>query len=937
MREKLLFDFGWKFFRGDIPFPEPKGARGHIETYGSCKAGQALGAAAPSFDDSQWRQVDLPHDWVIDQPFDPEATVSNGYLPRGVAWYRRAFQLAPADADRHLAIEFDGVFRDARVWLNGHELGRHSSGYTSFGFSISDIAYYGDIPNVLVVRTDSRAYEGWWYEGGGIYRHVWLVKSAPLHVAKWGVCVRPSRVSSSQWRVEIETELANDGLTAAGCEICSEIIAADGSKLAEAPRQSLQLAAQTRALGRREIPVDRPLLWSLENPALYLVRTTLLDGKIILDQIDTPFGFREIRFSPEEGLFLNDRHVAIQGTCNHQDHAGVGVGIPDSLQAWRLRKLKEAGCNAYRCSHHPPTPDRLDICDREGILVLDENRHLRSSAEGMADLESMVRRDRNHPSVILWSICNEEYLQGSRIGGRISATQVARVRQLDPTRPITGALLSTAFGPGVEDQVDVMGINYSVPKWQVLHEAHPNKAIVATETTAAVSTRGLYQTNELAGFCEAYDTMFCPGGTTIRETWLEILKRPYVAGGFVWTGFDYRGEPGPYGWPAIGVQLGFLDTCGFPKDAFYLYQAFWTRAPMVHLLPHWNWSGREGEKIRVVAYSNCEKVELFFNGQSLGQKEVPADHAVEWSVPYQPGSLRAEARNQGEIVARTERVTADAPAGLRLRSDPAVLRADAEDVAVVTVEVVDAQQQFVPTADVLVKFDLRGPARIIGVGNGNPASHECDTAKQRLTFNGLCQVLVQATDTAGDIVLTATADGLQVGELKITSQKALRRPFVPVLDYLQLVDNWRKSPAVDVAPGLGTGVVTSTENKKPVVTGSAPSLVVDPESESYDPSNWEPVTVHAAFPNFPGPNQVIGYHAEISVPAGRKAKLAFTRVWGTGAVYLNGKPAHKIKAGTESFALDLPARWAGQKVKVDVVLQYIYCGAGINGWVWIVA
>ncbi|MCE0496778.1 MAG: DUF4982 domain-containing protein [Methylacidiphilales bacterium] len=910
---------------------------GQIQTYGSTKAGQVLGAAAPAFDDSQWKRVDLPHDWVIDQAFDPDATVANGYLPRGVAWYRRAFLLDPADAESHLSIEFDGVFRDARVWLNGHYLGNHPSGYTSFDFSISDIAYYGDIPNVLVVRTDSRAYEGWWYEGGGIYRHVWLVKATPLHVAKWGVCVRPSRVSTQQWRVEIETELENDGLIAAGCEIHSEIIAPDGKKIAEAPGQTIQLAQKTRVTAKQETVVENPMLWSLEKTTLYTLRTTLRDGKTFLDQNDTTFGFREIRFSPNEGFFLNGKHILIQGTCNHQDHAGVGIGIPDGLQVWRIRKLKEAGCNAYRCAHHPPTPELLDICDREGMLVLDENRHLRSSPEAMADLESMVRRDRNHPCVILWSICNEEYLQGSKIGGRIAASLVARVRQLDPSRPTTGALLSTAFGPGMEDQVDVIGVNYSASKWSVLHKAHPNKGIVATETTAAVSTRGIYETNEFAGYCTSYDEQFCPGGTTIRETWLDILARPYMAGGFVWVGLEYRGEQAPYAWPTIGAQLGFFDTCGFPKDAFYLYQAFWTQAPMVHLLPHWNWAGREGENIRVVAYSNCEKVELFLNGKSLGEKEVPKDHAVEWSIPYQPGTLSAEARKEREVAARTKRVTADAPAGIRLKLEPCELRANAEDVSVVTVEIIDEKGQFVPTADILVKFAIRGPARIIGVGNGNPVSYESDTAKQRTTFNGLCQVLVQASDTAGEIVLSASADGLGRGELKIVSRKAERRPYVPALNHLQLVDNWRKSPPVDLAPGLGMGAANSTEFKKPDAAKVAISLVVDPESDKYDPSTWEPVTVHSAFPNFPAENQAIGYHAEISIPTLKRTKLAFTRVWGRGTLYLNRKPVHKIKEGTESFSIDLPEKLAGQKVTVDVVLQYVYSGAGINGWVWITA
>jgi beta-galactosidase len=915
MRQKRLLDFGWKFFRGEIPFPEPRGEKGHIETYGSIKAGQVLGAAGPAFDDSQWKTVDLPHDWVIDQPFDPAATVSNGYLPRGVAWYRRAFVLESAGTARRFSLEFDGVFRDAQVWLNGHYLGRHSSGYTGFDFSISDIVYFDGIPNVLAVRTDSRDYEGWWYEGGGIYRHTWLVETPRLHLAKWGICARPRRISDRLWRVQIEVEIANDGLASAEGGLAAELFGPQGQSLGRAYGSVLSVAAKKSTLQHLEIEVKAPALWSLEDPALCRLRATLENGGEAVDEMEINFGFREIEFSPS-GFFLNGRRVEIQGTCNHQDHAGVGIALPDRLQTWRLRQLKTAGCNAYRCAHHPPTPELLDACDREGILVLDENRHLRSSPEAMADLEAMVRRDRNHPSVIIWSICNEEYLQGSAIGGRIAATLAARVRELDPTRPITGALLSTSFGSGVEDKVDVIGINYNLPQWQVLHARHPGKAIVATETTAAVSTRGIYQVDESAGYGDAYDRSFCPGGTTIRDTWLAIRERPYMAGGFVWVGFDYRGEPAPYGWPAVGTQLGFLDMCGFRKDAFYLYQAFWTREPMLHLLPHWNWADREDQDIRVVAYSNCEKVELFLNGKSLGEKPVPADHAVEWMVPYRAGTLRAEARTGAAILARSERATTGEPGGVCFETETTELRADAEDVAIVTVKIVDQAGRFVPTAQVLVNFSINGPGRIIGVGNGNPTSYESDTASRRTTFNGLAQVLVQAGDQAGEIVLRGTAEGLSPSEIKLPSRPSPRRPFVAVPTSLRLVENWHRSP------------VTSGDDATQL------PVFLDPTSEKYDGPAWEPIVPHSAFPNFLSEGQWIAYHSEINVPT-EKATLAFSRVWGRGALYLDRKLFRPIEAGTESFSVEIPEEFAGKKISIDLALQYVYGGAGLNGWVWL--
>jgi beta-galactosidase len=908
MRKRTLLDFDWKFYRGDIPFPQPDT---HGETYASTKAGQVLGAAAPSYNDSQWERIRLPHDWVIEQPFDPAATVSNGYLPRGVAWYRRAFVLDPAARGRHFSIEFDGAFRDAKVWLNGHYLGHHASGYTGFDFSISDMVYFDGVPNILAVRVDSRGYEGWWYEGGGLYRHVWLIETAPLHVAKWGVCARPYRIAEGQWRIEIQTELENEGLASEGCEIIHQIIATDGRKIAETESSHHELAARTKALDRLETVLKNPALWSLEEPLLHVLRTILRRGETVLDQVETSFGIRECHFSPNQGFFLNGKPVKIHGTCNHQNHAGVGTAMPDSLQRWRLRKLKEAGCNAYRTSHYPPTPELLDICDQEGILVLDENRYLSSSPDSMADLKSMVRRDRNHPSVILWSLCNEEFLDTSEIGYRMAASQMARLKQLDPTRPVTAGLILSSFGSGVDKAIDVIAMNYRPEMWEALHLGHPDKAIVVTETTAAPATRGIYQDNKTAAYCSAYDDRFGLDDVhaTVRGTCLDVQQRPYIAGNFVWVGFNYRGERGPYGWPATGAQHGFLDLCGFPKDAFYLYQAFWTKAPMVHLLPHWNWPGKEGQPIRIVAYSNCESVELFLDGRSLGEQTVPDDHMIEWSVPYQPGVLRAQARRGEKIVARIEVPTSGKPAGIRLSSEPTTLQADLEDMAVVTVEIIDSEGRFVPTANIPTKFDIEGPGLVIGTGNGNPTSHEPDKASRRTTFNGLAQVLIQATTTPGEIVLTATAVGLSSAEIKITTRPAQRRPFLSAPSSLHLVEHWRRSPFIDEAP--------------------------DPSGPSYDPSAWEAVVPLTGFPNFLREKQWVGYHAKFSLPKSGKWRIAFSRVHGAGDVFVNKKLLCQVANRTEAFSVDLPDLPAGKEIPLDIRLQNVSGGAGLLSCVWL--
>jgi len=908
VRQRLLLDFDWKFHRGDIPFPQPAT---HGETYASTKAGQVLGAASPAFDDRGWEPVRLPHDWVIAQSFDPAATVSNGYLHRGVAWYRRAFILDPTAQGRYFAIEFDGAFRDAKVWLNGHYLGHHASGYTGFDFAISDVAYFGGVPNILAVQVDSRGYEGWWYEGGGLYRHAWLIEAAPLHVAKWGVCIRPYRIAEGQWRIEIQTELENAGLAGEDCQVIHQIIAPNGAITAEIGPRHHELEPRTKTTDHQETTLQQPMLWSIAEPSRYLLRTILRRNGIVFDQVETSFGIRECRFSPDRGFFLNGQPLKIHGTCNHQNHAGVGTAIPDDLQRWRLRKLKEAGCNAYRTSHYPPTPELLDICDQEGILVLDENRHLASGPDTMAELESLVRRDRNHPSVILWSLCNEEFLDTSEIGYRLAAAQMTRLKQLDPTRPITAALILSSFGSGIDKAIDVIAINYRPGMWEALHKGHPDKAIVVTESTAAPATRGIYQSDPNAAYCSAYDDLYRPGDhrTTVRETCLAVAQRPYIAGNFVWVGFNYRGETGPYGWPATGGQQGFLDLCGFPKDAFYLYQAFWTTAPMVHLLPHWNWIGREGRPIRVVAYSNCESVQLLLNGKSLGEQSVSEDHAMEWFIPYQPGILQAQGRRGKAIVAQAQIATSGEPAAIRLRREPTTLHADLEDVAVVTVEIVDSAGRLVPTANILTKFDLRGPGQIIGTGNGNPTSHEPDKASQRTTFNGLAQVLIQTTAAAGDIILTAAAERLSHTELTITTQRAQRRPFLPAPFSLHLVANWCRSPFLEEAP--------------------------DPSTAAYTAVSWDAGVPLTGFPNFLRAKQWVGYHGKINLPTAGKWRIAFSRVHGAGSVFVNQRLLCPIANCTESFAVDLPDLPTGREIAVDVWVQNISGGAGLFGCVWL--
>lgn len=731
-RERKLLDFGWRFHLGSAADWKRDFGFGSGQSF--AKAGEAAGPARPSFDDHSWRQVDLPHDWVVEQDFvqlNDSLYVQHGSKPTGrqfpdqcVGWYRRKFDIPVADQGRRLSVEFDGVFRDSQVWINGHLLGREDSGYSSFRYDITDFVNYGG-RNVLAVRVDASQYEGWFYEGAGIYRHVWLCKTDPVHVGHWGTYVT-SEIARDTATLNIATEVANDSGEKRLVSVESKIVGPDGKEVATLSTNEMAIGAWSTPTIHHGIKFARPKLWSLEEPNLYTLRTRVLEDGKVRDQYDTLFGIRSIRFDARKGFFLNGKHVVIKGTCNHQDHAGVGSALPDRLQYFRIERLKEMGANAYRTSHNPPTPELLEACDRLGMLVMDENRLLDSSPEILGQLSRLIRRDRNHPSVILWSIGNEEPEQNSERGRRIAETMMRAVRELDPTRPITYAANNGTTSEGVNSVVDVRGVNYiAIGEPDAYHQAHPDQPMVGSEEASTLSTRGEYANDATKGFMRAYDTEKPGWGSTAERWWTYFAERPYLAGAFVWTGFDYRGEPTPYGWPCISSHFGIMDTCGFPKDNFYYYQSVWTEEPVLHLLPHWNWEGKEGQPIDVWCYSNLDQVEIFLNGKSLGRKEMPKNGHLEWSVAYAPGQLEARGYRAGDLV-KTERVeTTGDPARIILSPDRSQIAANGEDVSVVTFSIVDSNGRIVPEADNDVEFSIQG-GEILGVGNGNPSSHERD-------------------------------------------------------------------------------------------------------------------------------------------------------------------------------------------------------------------
>jgi len=833
-RERLLLDFGWKFSLGDpvgvspavFAYPEvdalERTTRAQLETEpklvplrrtaADINASPAVAFAQPNFDDRAWRSLDLPHDWAVELPFNPKALRNHGYKNMGsgvgaqnswealetgqsatalggvtgntIGWYRRTFDLPMSDRGGALWVEFDGVYRNCLVWFNGRCLGRNVSGYSSFKFDLAPFANFGG-RNTLVVRVDASRTEGWFYEGAGIYRHVWLVKTPPVHVAHWGTFVSTMIAPDGAATVRAQTTVRNDGAAAARGVLVSRVIDPTGQPVAENISAEFTLAAGTEAEIAQSLPVASPQLWSPETPHLYrlvsevrITPSTATDA----DHYETPFGIRTIRFDPEKGFLLNGQPYVIRGLGVHQDHAGVGTAVPDAVQEFRIRRLKEMGANTYRTAHHPHAPEILDACDRLGLLVVDENRRFDDTPETLSQLERLVRRDRNHPSVVLWSLGNEEFadrMQGEPWGEPIARTIQALVKRLDPTRQ-TMMPMNGDWGKGFSHIVDVMGFNYlKLGDVDRFHADHPQIPAISSEESSAVSTRGSYSEDRVRAYVPAYADKVPPWGSR-NEQWLPYFAaRPWVAGVLVWAAFDWRGEQWPYDWPAINCQFGVMDTCGFAKDSFYLLQAWWSGRDVLHLLPHWNWAVRDKEPIAVRAYSNADEVELFLNDQSLGRKTVPRGGFVEWSLVYQAGTLRAEGYRAGQRVSTAKIETTGPSAEIVLNPDRATLRADGEDCAIITVAARDSEGRFVPTASDAVEFELAGPGRIIGVGNGDPSCHEPDKGTRRSLFNGYAQVIVQTAKGAGPIVLTARAPGLPPARLTLTAAPAAQRPSVP--------------------------------------------------------------------------------------------------------------------------------------------------------------
>jgi beta-galactosidase len=791
-RKRLLLDFDWKFFQGHASDPRRDLGFG-MDQGDFAKSGEFQFATA-KFDDSKWRSLNLPHDWAVELPFvrDDELE-SHGFKPLGrrypetsVGWYRRAFDIPKEDFGRRIAIEFDGAFRSALVFFNGYFLGRNDNGYAPFHFNLTDFANYGG-KNFLVVRMDASFGDGWFYEGAGIYRHVWLTKADALHLGPWETYVRPA-LKGKTAELSLGTVVRNENNQAVKCSVLWVVFDASGKPVAKIVSPERTVDADASASFTANTSVADPVLWSPEAPNLYTAEVSIEPQQLPrqnLQRYDAEritFGIRDLKWDANKGFFLNGKRVEIKGTCNHQDHAGVGAALPDRLQDYRVAVLKEMGSNAVRTSHNMPTPEWVEACDRLGMMMMCETRMMNSTPEGLAQLEAMVKRYRNSPSIILWSMGNEEgALEKNPQGERVINDMVARTHELDPRRLCTAAV-NEGFDTHFSDGLDVMGFNYNLGVPDAWHKAHPNKPCVGSETASTVCTRGIYSSDKLRNWVSAYDAEHPPWAELAVEWWKFYAAREWLAGGFAWTGFDYRGEPTPYGWPSINSQFGILDMCGYPKDNFYYYKAWWGSEPVLHLFPHWNWEQREGEPIAVWVHSNLDSVELFLNGTSLGSKNgQPLTH-LEWKVPYAPGVLEARGTKDGKVVLTEKRETTGVAESIRLTADRMEINADGEDICILKVEALDSAGRAVPSADRPIDFKISGEGALLGVGNGDPNCQQSDKEPKRSLFNGLAQVIVQSTRTAGTVTVEASCNDwrgeLRPARLTIATRKVELRPNV---------------------------------------------------------------------------------------------------------------------------------------------------------------
>lgn len=763
--------------------------------------GDAVGAETSGFDDSSWRSLNVPHDWSVEGEFSDKnpASPGGGALPGGIGWYRKSFNVAAEDLQRSVFIDFDGVYQNSEVWINGHSLGKRFYGYSSFRYEMTPYLVAG--ANQIAVKVDNSTQpNSRWYSGSGIYRNVWLVTTGKTHIDHWGTFVSTPKITDALAKVKIETKIMNN-LTKDQELFLETVILDPSGKEVASGRMKTDDIKDSIVNSSFDFDIANPVLWSLDAPQLYsAVSIVYVDGKLV-DNYTTVFGIRSFEFDADKGFFLNGKYTKINGVCNHHDLGCLGSAINKRALERQIEILKGMGCNAIRTSHNPPAPELLDLADQMGMIIMDEAFDMWKKPKNKfdystvwdemhkKDIQDLIRRDRNHPSVMIWSIGNEILEQWDSTGITIGKELAGYVLELDNTRPITSACNDPKPYNNIirSGALDLIGYNYHQNTFPDFPKDFPGKKFIGTETVSALMTRGVYDmpSEEIRRWpankdwkgkmpnadntCSSYDNVSAPWGSTHEETWKVIKKHDFLSGQFIWTGFDYLGEPTPYWWPSRSSYFGIIDLAGFPKDVYYMYQSEWTEKDVLHIFPHWNW--KEGQTVDIWAYSNAEEVELFLNDKSLGVKKKAGDDLhLMWQVPFTPGTLKAISRNGGKDILVREVKTAGKPAKLTVTADRSSINADGTDLSFVTVDVVDANGIIVPNADNLIKFQIEGSGAIVGVDNGDPVSHESFKAPQRKAFHGKCLVVVQSGETSGILKLTASSEGLPSAILEITTK-----------------------------------------------------------------------------------------------------------------------------------------------------------------------
>ncbi len=943
-RKKLLLDSGWKFHLGEL---ELETSKNHTEIYALSKAGSCPGASQGDYDASEWEEVQLPHDWSVRQPFSDENVADWGYKPRGKAWYRKAFTLPEEYKDKKLVISFEGVATHCTVYFNGLAVARSFSGYVPFDVDITDMALFGEVPNVLAVFVDADAWEGWWYEGAGIYRHVWLNILNPLHLDKDSVMVCPKEsiwldestgaltgtssyrpLDTNVWNVKVSMELVNEGDQEQQVTVQLVLAEPGAGKAIRYIEETIHCQVGKEEFST-EFMVKNPLLWDIDSPNVYSVEVVVMVEGERIDSIHTVCGFRTVEMDPEQGFFLNHRPLKLFGTCNHQDFGGLGVAVPDNLWEYRIEKLKEMGSNAYRCAHGMPADALIDACDSMGMLVMDENRNFDSSVEGLKQLEMLVKRHRNHPSVIMFSIFNEEPLQGTLQGRRMAKRMCRLIHQLAPNSLTTGAMHGGILAEdNAVSEVDVCGINYQIDGYDSFHKKYPDIPMVGTETTSTFGIRGCYKTDKETHQIASYDNDPSDWGNNVRETWKAVMERDFVAGAFMWTGFDYLGEPTPHVWPTVSSFFGMLDICGFPKDGFYLAQAIFSEKPVCHVLPHWNFQGQEGTVLRVMSHTNCEEAELFVNERSMGRKKVNLYQQVTWDVAYEAGKIELVGYNNGEEAARAVRETTGVVREIQVIPWKSAVKGNGQDAMPVIIKAVDAEGREVPDACFMVEISIKG-GRLLGACNGDPNCHEEFLSTHRSIFHGRCLAIVMPDQNVSIMEISAKAD-FDVGNKTVLGVSS--------------VDSICGRASVVVEPAAKAEPVPSVTEyclarwKISKVFEDKPDALM--KIEDFDMNSWQDISVSRengspdVFEEKQG--RYLIYHVQTQIPKrinGHLPILYFHAIWGECEIYVNGEKRGECSYEWPcSYSIPLQEKEIGI-AEIRILVKSLNINAGLDSMV----